>query len=128
MFAYQLAYFYGGGIYNSSSSILNLKNSIMANSISGGDCYNYDDGTIAIASNNLIELNGTGSNACGTPLITSDPNLGPLADNGGDTQTMALPPGSPAIDAGDDTTCASTDQRLRYCHKRYYLTTTAVPS
>ena len=110
-FSENSAYFYGGGIYNSSSSILNLKNSIMANSISGGDCYNYDDGTIAIASNNLIELNGTGSNACGTPLITSDPNLGPLADNGGDTQTMALPPGSPAIDAGDDTTCASTDQR-----------------
>ncbi len=37
--------------------------------------------------------------------------LGPLADNGGPTQTLALLPGSPAIDAGDDALCPSTDQR-----------------
>jgi hypothetical protein len=30
-----------------------------------------------------------------------DPMLGPLADNGGPTQTMALLPGSPCINAGD---------------------------
>jgi Divergent InlB B-repeat domain len=35
----------------------------------------------------------------GSPL-TKDPLLGPLQDNGGPTQTMALEPGSPAIDAG----------------------------
>lgn len=33
--------------------------------------------------------------------------LGPLDDNGGPTRTLALLPGSPAIDAGDDATCAS---------------------
>jgi hypothetical protein len=38
-----------------------------------------------------------------------DPMLGPLSDNGGPTQTMALLPGSPAIDAG--TSCTATDQR-----------------
>jgi hypothetical protein len=27
--------------------------------------------------------------------------IGPLADNGGDTETHALLPGSPAVDAGD---------------------------
>ena len=32
----------------------------------------------------------------------SDPKIGPLADNGGDTLTHALLPGSPAIDAGGD--------------------------
>ncbi len=32
-----------------------------------------------------------------------DPLLGPLADNGGPTQTHALLPGSPALDAGDPT-------------------------
>jgi hypothetical protein len=37
--------------------------------------------------------------------------LGPLADNGGPTQTHALLPGSPAIDAGDNTACPATDQR-----------------
>src|SRR5262249_22254682 len=34
-------------------------------------------------------------------LLNVNPALGPLADNGGRTQTHALLPGSPAIDAGD---------------------------
>jgi hypothetical protein len=33
-------------------------------------------------------------------IVTNNPQLGPLADNGGRTQTHALLPGSPAIDAG----------------------------
>jgi hypothetical protein len=37
--------------------------------------------------------------------------LGPLADNGGPTQTHALLAGSPAIDAADDATCPAADQR-----------------
>jgi hypothetical protein len=40
-----------------------------------------------------------------------DPQLGPVADNGGPTPTMALLPASPAIDAGDDSVCPPTDQR-----------------
>jgi len=32
----------------------------------------------------------------------TDPRLGPLANNGGSTQTMALLPGSPAINAGSN--------------------------
>ena len=40
-----------------------------------------------------------------------DPLLAPLAENGGLTPTMALLPGSPAIDTGDDSTCPPTDQR-----------------
>jgi hypothetical protein len=38
-----------------------------------------------------------------------DPLLAPLADNGGPTDTVALLPGSPAIDAGDN--CPAADQR-----------------
>ena len=34
-----------------------------------------------------------------------------LADNGGPTETIALVPGSPAIDAADGTNCPPTDQR-----------------
>jgi len=41
----------------------------------------------------------------------SDPKLGPLADNGGPTLTMALLPGSPAIDAGETALAPATDQR-----------------
>jgi hypothetical protein len=41
----------------------------------------------------------------------TDPLLGPLADNGGDTQTHALLDGSPAIDQGTCVTGITTDQR-----------------
>src|SRR5207249_10097487 len=37
--------------------------------------------------------------------------LGPLANNGGPTQTHALLVGSPAIDAGSNVGCPVTDQR-----------------
>jgi hypothetical protein len=54
----------------------------------------------------------------GGGVNVADPLLGPLADNGGRTQTHALLFGSPAIDAGDPGGCRdnlgallSTDQR-----------------
>ena len=40
-----------------------------------------------------------------------DPLLGPLQDNGGQSDTRALAAGSPALDAADNATCPSTDQR-----------------
>jgi hypothetical protein len=71
-------------------------------------------------------MSGTawGGTACG-PLVNTliasntpaggdsfpDPKLGPLADNGGPTLTMALLPGSPAIDAGNTSLAPATDQR-----------------
>ena len=57
-----------------------------------------------------MENNAASPNQCGTPSLTSDPKLGPLADNGGSTYTMALHPTSPAINAGDNDTCETTDQ------------------
>ncbi|MDM8565856.1 BspA family leucine-rich repeat surface protein [Candidatus Halobeggiatoa sp. HSG11] len=42
---------------------------------------------------------------------TADPLLGTLQNNGGLTDTMALQTGSPAIDAGDNATCETADQR-----------------
>jgi hypothetical protein len=44
-------------------------------------------------------------------LLNVDPMLGPLQDNGGPTWTMALLPGSPAIDVGDNTDAPDWDQR-----------------
>jgi hypothetical protein len=44
-------------------------------------------------------------------VITTDPMLGPLQDNGGPMQTMMLMAGSSAIDAGYNPACAATDQR-----------------
>ncbi len=53
--------------------------------------------------------NGTNGNQVGG----DDPGIGPLAANGGLTQTIALLTGSPAIDAGDYALVIqlTTDQR-----------------
>jgi len=56
---------------------------------------------------NNLEFPGT---SCGFALASdrrADPLLDTLANNGGLTSTMALIPGSPAIDAGDDAACAA---------------------
>ncbi|MFZ5922351.1 MAG: choice-of-anchor Q domain-containing protein [Chloroflexota bacterium] len=97
----------GAGIDNTGK--LNLSNTILANSLIGPDC--NDNGDLLEAKNNLIENNASGNDACGTPKVIADPNLGQLANNGGQTKTLALKVGSPAINAGDDTVCAPLDQR-----------------
>ena len=78
----------------------------VGNSIISGDGFDACDGTVTDLGNNLswpIENN--------CPGIQDDPRLDSLADNGGPTQTIALLTGSPAIDAGNNETCESTDQR-----------------
>lgn len=46
-----------------------------------------------------------------TDYPNTDPKLGPLADNGGNTMTAALLKGSPALDNGNDQGCPERDQR-----------------
>jgi hypothetical protein len=75
-----------------------LMNTIVANSPAGGNCagpYITDGG------GNLSFPDTT------CPGINADPMLGPLQDNGGPTETMALGEGSAAIDAADDAICAA---------------------
>ena len=76
---------------------------------SSGNC---DLSNAAVTSNGY---NIDSGNSCGltaaTDLVSTDPLLAPLADNGGSTLTHALQAGSPAIDAGNDTVCPATDQR-----------------
>lgn len=96
----------GGNLYNLGS--MSFHNNIFANNTSGGDCYSMGSiyPIVVYGLNNLIE---DGVSCSQGTFISGDPLLGPLADNGGPTQTMALLPGSPAIDAG--TTCVFEDQR-----------------
>lgn len=90
-------------------TVLTATNTIVAGNTANGatDC-----GTVAtVTSANNIR----GDTSCmftdaGSKQNTN-PLLGPLADNGGQTDTMALPPNSPAIDAGTNVGCPPTDQR-----------------
>jgi len=92
-------YVYGGAIFNFCSSshcgTVTLKNSIVANSTSEGNCY----GGITDGGGNLSYPDTTCFG------INQDPLLGPLQDNGGPTLTMAPGAGSPAIDAALDAIC-----------------------
>ncbi|WP_234352968.1 right-handed parallel beta-helix repeat-containing protein [Streptomyces sp. NRRL B-1140] len=89
---------------------LTLRNSVIANNTVDGapaDCKKAF-ATIASQGHNL---DGDGScrlTAAGD-LPSRSPLTGPLTDNGGPTDTVALLPGSPALDTADG--CPGTDQR-----------------
>ena len=87
----------GGGIYRGTGTVT-VKNSIVANSPSGGNC----SGTITDGGNNLDSAAtcGFGSGS----LSNTNPLLGSLT---GSPAYFPLNSGSPAIDAGDNATCAA---------------------
>ncbi|MEX2211078.1 MAG: ABC transporter substrate-binding protein, partial [Gaiellaceae bacterium] len=69
------------------------------------DC---EDEIDAGSNNNLTDEEESG---CGAGFAIADPQLGPLQDNGGPTQTRLPALASPAIDAGSNADCPGTDQR-----------------
>jgi CSLREA domain-containing protein len=113
----------GGGGLNSAQSyaavspdtsigITLLLNTIIAENTStrGGDDCNVED--------NVIRSEGHNLDGDGSCFLTStgdlpkhDPLVGPLAFNGGPTETQALLSGSPAIGAGATQGCPPYDQR-----------------
>jgi hypothetical protein len=104
----------GGGLATLAAGTTSIFNTLIAANTapSAPDV----SGTVDSQGHNLIG-DGTGSGGyVGSDLVGTsgnpiDPMLGPLQDNGGPTQTMALLPGSPAIDAGDNTGAPDWDQR-----------------
>ena len=99
----------GGGI--DSGRTLIVRNTILAgNTVETGlssDLY----GVFTSLGHNLIGNSRGGGGFVSSDLLNVNPLLGPLQDNGGPTQTMALLPGSPAIAAGDPTDAPEYDQR-----------------
>lgn len=96
----------GGGLNNAAT--LTMKNTIVANN-NVGNC--TGNGEFISEGDNLEDANTCGFTAA-SDLPNVDPQLGPLADNGGPTETHALLPGSPAIDAViDGCPPPDTDQR-----------------
>ena len=102
----------GGGLFNVKGSTVVLQNSIVTNN-TGGNC----SGTLTsngynLSSDSTCDFDSTGD------LNDTDPKLGRLRNNGGPTRTLALLPGSPAIDSGNPSGCTDghghllkTDQR-----------------
>lgn len=92
-----------GAALASTGGSIALANTIVANNGTEDSC----SGTITDNGGNL-RWPASASSCIG---IYGDPKLGGLADNGGPTQTMALPLDSAAIDHGIDASCPLTDQR-----------------
>jgi hypothetical protein len=87
---------------------INVGSSIIAYSQGGSDC------NMAITSqgHNVEEGDSCGLNEP-TDLVSTDPLLGPLDDNGGSTKTRALEQDSPAIDKVPVANCpASNDDQI----------------
>ncbi len=98
----------GGGIRNSGTAT--VYNTILADSTAGGNC----SGTITNGGNNLDDGTTCGWGANNGSMSNTNPQLGPLADNGGPTWTFALLAGSPAIDGvtyNSPNNCPAIDQR-----------------
>jgi hypothetical protein len=91
-----------GGIMTASTLI--LANTILADN-DNSNCYVTGVGMIATSGAN-IDSGSTCGFTAGPNMPNTDPLLGPLADNGGYSETMALLPGSPAIDAGYGLVCS----------------------
>jgi hypothetical protein len=102
----------GGGLLLWGAAAV-LRNSIVANNTDNGsspprtNCYMAGSSSMT-----FIGANVSSDDSCGSDpaLIVADPKLGPLANNGGPTRTLALLLGSPAVDAGSLCT-ETTDQR-----------------
>jgi hypothetical protein len=104
-----------GGLFLRSGMLL-LDNSIVAGNLRGSTASDISGGVMvdSTSSYNLIGTGGSGGLMDGVNhnlVGVADAGLGPLADNGGQTQTVALLANSPALDAGDPNLVGSNDQR-----------------
>ncbi len=122
------------GIVNSDATLTLVNSTVSNHSATGSGIANQGVGTSMILTNSLIDdscsngltatITSNGGNlespgdTCGLTDATdqrsvqaADLKLGPLADNGGPTETHALLEGSFAIDAGLNVSCQPTDQR-----------------
>lgn len=96
-----------GGIYSWGGEVT-LKNSIIASN-SSGNCGTNSSSIISNGHN--LDNDGTCNLTSFGDLPNTNPLLDHLQDNGGSTLTHALLYNSPAIDSGDNVSCAFTDQR-----------------
>ena len=98
----------GGGISNSNNSNPTIKNSIFWGNTA--TVYNPQINNTDL-STPVVTYSDIQGGYTGAGNISTDPLLGSLGIYGGIMQVFPLLPGSAAIDAGNDATCASIDAR-----------------
>lgn len=122
----------GGGLFKVGPQLAQVTNATIANNTaSTGRAFAAQGAGANTFLNTILVSTPTGSNCVATftqggnnlsndasctfagpgNLTNSNPQLGPLAFNGGTTPTHALPLGSPAVNTGANAGCPGTDQR-----------------
>ncbi|MFO0690034.1 MAG: choice-of-anchor Q domain-containing protein [Myxococcota bacterium] len=106
--------FAGGALWRLTPSPVTAQNTIFSFSLEPGSVaaqLNCDGGQPLVSTGNNLSTD----NSCNLNLASdqpaTDPLLGPIANNGGPTQTHLPLAGSPAIDRGSNVGCPTTDQR-----------------
>ena len=129
---------FGGGVFNEGEARVSMANTILAGNTDNRtrfqtefspDCYSptafrftsHRDNLVGILTSNCVLRDtiwgDTRFDQVGSPTAPLDPQLQPLADNGGPTRTHALNIGSPAVDEDTAVTsatffdCPAVDQR-----------------
>ena len=104
----------GGNVFVNNTVPPTVKNSIVANGSApvGSNCGRAASSPTAFSSaGGNLESADTCNFTAASDKRNTAPLLGPLADNGGQTDTMALGAGSPAVDAAIECPPPATDQR-----------------
>ncbi len=101
----------GGGLAIIQGTSPVIRNSIFwDNSTGAGFDQFFSVASAAELSDSILQGECPDDTTC-TNVLPTDPKLGSLGNYGGYTQTIPLLANSSAIDAGNDATCAATDQR-----------------
>jgi CSLREA domain-containing protein len=105
----------GGGGLGINEGTATLENTIVSDNMSPSDpthpnCSAAPGAAIGSLGHNLESASECGFRSSGD-IQGSDPLLGRLVNNGGQTNTHALAVGSPAIDRANDAACLAADQR-----------------
>lgn len=96
----------GGNLFNARVGVT-VRRSIITSALAGGNC----DGPPLISGGHNIVDDASCLIVDASDLVGVDPEILPLADNGGRSATHSLIGGSPAIDGGGNSDCPSADQR-----------------
>ena len=96
----------GESVYSFNGS-LSVSNTIVANTVDSGS---GTDDCLGVGGFNIDEFSIIEDGSCDATR-SGDPDLGPLASNGGPTRTHLPSENSIAINTGDDSECLPRDQR-----------------
>ena len=109
----------GGGLFITATAIITAQNTLIADNVHAfgintpvpDDCFVSPTTSLHSLGYNLVETitNCIISGTTFGNVTGQDPKLGPLQNNGGATQTRALLPGSPALDAAQTLTPGCTN-------------------